>query len=203
MSKVTKKDKIIKWFNKGLYPNDVVRKGYSPSQVYPLFNKFKESLIVTDSEKVIAKKLGISPVDYAIHKDNLAKETENRKLKTTAKAKAWAKANKWFGVDEEMTAKALAYHEHLIKQGVDPNSDEYYKLVDAHMKPKDLINSPDHYTAGGIETIDFIEAKEVNYHVGNAIKYLSRAKHKGDYLENIKKAQWYINREVSRHEKDA
>ena len=65
----------------------------------------------------------------------------------------------------------------------------------------DVVNSPDHYTAGGIETIDFIEAKQVNYHVGNAIKYLSRANHKGDYLENIKKAQWYINREVSRHDK--
>ena len=72
----------------------------------------------------------------------------------------------------------------------------------AQAEQKDLINSPDHYTAGGIETIDFIEAKQSGYHVGNAIKYLSRAKFKGDYLENIKKAQWYINREVERYTRE-
>lgn len=39
----------------------------------------------------------------------------------------------------------------------------------------DLVNHPEHYTDGGIETIDFIEAKELNFHLGNAVKYISRA----------------------------
>ena len=39
----------------------------------------------------------------------------------------------------------------------------------------DIVNHPDYYTDGGIETIDFIEAKELPYHLGNAVKYISRA----------------------------
>ena len=60
----------------------------------------------------------------------------------------------------------------------------------------DNVNSPAHYKAGGIETIDFIEAKELGYNLGNVIKYVSRADHKGKKLEDLKKAQWYLNREV-------
>lgn len=63
----------------------------------------------------------------------------------------------------------------------------------------DSINSPRHYTAGGIETISFIEAKNLNYHLGNCVKYLSRAGLKHDNkLEDLKKAQWYLNREIAR-----
>ncbi len=39
----------------------------------------------------------------------------------------------------------------------------------------DMINRPDHYIDGGIETIDFIEAKKLDYHLGNVVKYISRA----------------------------
>jgi len=65
----------------------------------------------------------------------------------------------------------------------------------------DNINSPVHYTRGGIETIDFIEAKGLNYNLGNAVKYISRAGYKLDMSEDLKKAVWYINREISRIEK--
>ena len=62
---------------------------------------------------------------------------------------------------------------------------------------EDLINSPTHYTVGGIETIDFIEAKNLGYHLGNAVKYISRAGHKGNTLQDLEKAVWYINREIN------
>jgi|688.fasta_scaffold268247_4 hypothetical protein len=62
----------------------------------------------------------------------------------------------------------------------------------------DAVNHPAHYTAGGIETIDFIEAKGLGYHLGNVVKYITRADHKGDRLENLKKAQWYLNREIEK-----
>jgi hypothetical protein len=65
----------------------------------------------------------------------------------------------------------------------------------------DKINHPSHYKVGGIETIDFIEAKELGYHLGNVVKYISRADHKDNKLENLKKAQWYLNRAVSNLEK--
>lgn len=62
----------------------------------------------------------------------------------------------------------------------------------------DNVNHPPHYTAGGIETIDFIETKNLNYRLGNVVKYITRADHKGDRLENLKKAQWYLNREIEK-----
>jgi hypothetical protein len=63
---------------------------------------------------------------------------------------------------------------------------------------KDMVNHPPHYMAGGIETIDFIEAKGFNYHLGQVIKYVSRAGKKGDALEDLQKARWYLDREIGR-----
>ena len=60
----------------------------------------------------------------------------------------------------------------------------------------DMVNSPPHYTAGGVETIDFIEAKGLNYNLGNAVKYITRADLKGNRVEDLKKAKWYIEREI-------
>jgi hypothetical protein len=62
---------------------------------------------------------------------------------------------------------------------------------------RDAVNHPPHYKAGGIETIDFIEAKSLNYNLGNVIKYITRADLKGNKLEDLQKAQWYLNREVA------
>ena len=61
----------------------------------------------------------------------------------------------------------------------------------------DMVNHPAHYKAGGIETIDFIEAKKLNYHLGNVVKYITRADLKGDRLENLQKANWYLQREIA------
>lgn len=62
----------------------------------------------------------------------------------------------------------------------------------------DPVNHPWHYKVGGIETIDFIEAKKLGYHLGNAVKYISRADHKGNRLQDLEKAKWYIDREIAR-----
>lgn len=64
------------------------------------------------------------------------------------------------------------------------------------MIQEDVINHPSHYTTGNIEVIDAIEDWKLDYHDGNVIKYVARAKYKGDYLENLKKAQWYLNRKI-------
>ena len=63
----------------------------------------------------------------------------------------------------------------------------------------DMVNHPAHYTVGGIETIDYMEAKstreEFTGHLRlTAIKYLSRVGHKDDVLQDLKKAQWYLNK---------
>ena len=72
------------------------------------------------------------------------------------------------------------------------------KLITVEEPMNDPVNNPHHYTVGGIDTIDFIEAKGLSYHLGNAIKYISRSYHKGSRREDLEKAIWYINRELSR-----
>ena len=62
-------------------------------------------------------------------------------------------------------------------------------------KPSNVY-SPPHYTAGGIEVIDFIAAKRFGYNLGNVIKYISRADLKGKRLEDLQKAKWYLDREI-------
>lgn len=59
-----------------------------------------------------------------------------------------------------------------------------------------MVNDPPHYKTGGIETIDFIEAKELSYNLGNVVKYVTRAKHKGSELQDLKKAEFYLKREI-------
>jgi hypothetical protein len=60
----------------------------------------------------------------------------------------------------------------------------------------DPVNHPAHYTTGGVETIDFIEAKKLNYNLGNVVKYITRADHKGNRIEDLQKAKWYLEREI-------
>lgn len=62
----------------------------------------------------------------------------------------------------------------------------------------DNVNSPNHYLQlpAGIEAIDITE--NFNNNMGNALKYIIRADHKGKPLEDLSKAAWYINREIAR-----
>ena len=64
-------------------------------------------------------------------------------------------------------------------------------------KKVDMVNHPPHYKAGGIETIDFIEAKELGFNLGNAVKYITRSELKGTKVEDLRKAVWYLEREIA------
>ena len=72
------------------------------------------------------------------------------------------------------------------------------KHIELHKEAiKDMVNNPPHYTQGGIETIDFIEAKALSYNLGNVVKYITRADHKGNKVEDLMKARWYLDREIT------
>lgn len=60
----------------------------------------------------------------------------------------------------------------------------------------DLINHPQHYTFGTIEVIDVLEDWKLNYHLGNVVKYVARAEHKGNTLDDLMKARWYLDRYI-------
>lgn len=63
------------------------------------------------------------------------------------KAVEWQKANPWFGPDDEMTSFALGLHQKLVKQGVDPRSDEYYEKINSRMRQV----FPDQFSDAGDE----------------------------------------------------
>lgn len=69
------------------------------------------------------------------------------------------------------------------------------------MTQHDPINSPAHYAEGRqYEPIDVIADWELNYHLGNTLKYISRAGRKQNHLEDLRKAQYYLNKEIQKLE---
>lgn len=132
-----------------------------------------------------------------------AKRKKPTRTRPSKRAREWIKANPWFGVNEERTAAALLLHQQIVDSGVEADSDEYWEKVEIGTNPTpDLVNQPPHYKSGGVETIDFIEAKQLGFHLGNVVKYISRAGIKShNPLEDLKKAQWYLNRYVAQLEK--
>jgi hypothetical protein len=74
------------------------------------------------------------------------------------------------------------------------------KSGESSANQRDMINKPPHYTSAAIEVIDIIEAFKLNFHLGNVVKYVLREGKKGDPLEDLKKARWYLDREITRRE---
>ena len=66
--------------------------------------------------------------------------------------------------------------------------------------PTDNVNNPTHYNTGIIEVITVIEDWKLNFNLGNAIKYIGRCEHKNNKKEDIKKAIWYLERELKNNE---
>ena len=62
----------------------------------------------------------------------------------------------------------------------------------------DSVNNPEHYNIGDIEVIDFIDSWNLNFNLGNVIKYVARCDYKGNKLEDLQKAIFYIEREINR-----
>ena len=84
-----------------------------------------------------------------------------------------------------------------------PPVDKHVDLQKVSEKVYDNVNHPAHYTGGKIEVIDFIEDKELGFNLGNAVKYISRAGRKDadKTVEDLRKAVWYINRQIERLER--
>ena len=74
-------------------------------------------------------------------------------------------------------------------------------IGDASKDLRDYVNKPSHYNSGKIEVIDFIEDQNLNFNLGNAVKYISRAgkKDPAKFREDLEKAIWYLNRELKKN----
>lgn len=68
----------------------------------------------------------------------------------------------------------------------------------SQLGPKEAVDHPSHYNQGKIEVIDAIEDWRLNFNLGNAVKYIARCDHKGKKAEDLKKAIWYLQRELKK-----
>lgn len=65
----------------------------------------------------------------------------------------------------------------------------------------DAVDHPPHYRgANGVEAIDVVEGFELNFRLGNSVTYILRADRKGEPLKDLKKARWYLDREIGKRE---
>ena len=129
---------------------------------------------LTATQVKLADKIGVTPLEYA---------------------KALVKMDEVKVPKKDMKLAYTATSNTSIKEATpDPRMPVF--------KPADPVNRPTHYTHGGIEVIDFIEAKSLGYHLGNVVKYISRAGLKGTDKgrEDLLKAQWYLNRAIEQNE---
>ena len=67
------------------------------------------------------------------------------------------------------------------------------------MRNENLIDHPEHYQGNGIEVIDIIDSFNLNFNLGNSIKYILRADKKGNKKQDLEKALWYINHELKKY----
>ena len=74
-------------------------------------------------------------------------QNQTQTVKPDSRALKWQEKNDWFGSDEEMTSLALGLHEKLVRNGIDPTSDEYYRRIDGTMQKR----FPEHF---GDATLD-------------------------------------------------
>lgn len=70
-------------------------------------------------------------------------------------------------------------------------------------KPKTTsVTHPPHYNTSNFEAWDVIDAWKLGFNLGNVLKYISRADHKGKRLEDLKKARVYLDREIKKHDNE-
>ena len=79
-------------------------------------------------------------------------------------------------------------------------SEEHIKSKVFHSEDIETIDYPKHYNQGKYEVIDIIEDWGLGFNLGNAIKYIARCKHKGNKVQDIQKAIWYLQREITSKE---
>ena len=138
----------------------------------------------------VAKAIGVTTAYVATVMWTAKKKAKVAKVAKKAKPK-WEQLG-LFSSDKSLGQ--LAYEAGVARAKLRMEGDRQIEMFEP--KP-DPVNNPAHYTVGGIETIDFIEAKKLGYNLGNVIKYLTRADHKGNKLEDLRKAQWYLTREIN------
>ena len=113
------------------------------SEVEDAKRKYKEAYDAGNSDAVVEAQDALTTAKIKLDKVNNfrppVQEDRNEvqiqpQTVVDPKAAAWKQENPWFGDDDEMTSFALGYHSKLIKQGIDPRSDEYYEKLNSRLR---------------------------------------------------------------------
>ncbi len=143
----------------------------------------------------VAKVVGVTPAYVATVLWNAKKKA--KVVKKAKKATLTLPKPKWEQLGLFSSNKSLGQLAYEAGVGMAKARMEGQRQIEMFEPKADPVNNPAHYTVGGIETIDFIEAKQLGYNLGNVVKYLTRADHKGNKMEDLRKAQWYLTREIN------
>ena len=91
--------------------------------------------VLDAQEKLTDAKLKLDKLgDISLQEDETPVQSQQEVAQPDEKASNWAKENTWFGTDEEMTAYAMGVHKKIVREGVDPASDEYYETINSRMR---------------------------------------------------------------------
>jgi hypothetical protein len=137
----------------------------------------------------VAKAIGVTPA-------YVSTVLWNAKKKAKVVKKAKKVKPKWEQLGLFSSDKSLGQLAYEAGLGMAKSRMEGNRQIEMFEPKADPVNNPTHYTVGGIETIDFIEAKKLGYNLGNVVKYITRADHKSNKLQDLRKAQWYLEREI-------
>jgi hypothetical protein len=103
-----------------------------------------------------------------------------------------------FGDDDVRTIEGSTIDASAITVTSEPITEESLNFT-----PTDTVNHPPHYNFGDIEVIDYIKQVTETYDggftaycIGNVLKYISRAQHKGNPAEDLRKAEWYLRKAI-------
>lgn len=91
----------------------------------------QEALTAAKIKMERAKNIAAAPLQTD---SSPVEDTPTAPVTVDTRAQDWQKANPWFGQDDEMTSFALGLHQKLVKQGVDPRSDDYYEKINSRMR---------------------------------------------------------------------
>lgn len=159
--------------------------------------KYEYSSKLDEPCKYCREKCGVITLDYQMSEDKFVPKEEQPTTEYNGCNDCYYE---WLGESDAPCCEC--------KHRFEPGTMARLKAKDC-FKPKeekvdyeiDMVNHPQHYSAHGIEPIDYIESHDLNFNLGNVIKYVSRAPFKCTELQDLKKAKWYLEREIKRHEK--
>lgn len=159
--------------------------------------KYEYSSKLDEPCKYCREKCGVITLDYQMSEDKFVPKEEQPTTEYNGCNDCYYE---WLGESDAPCCEC--------KHRFEPGTMARLKAKDC-FKPKeeiaddeiDMVNHPPHYVGHGIEPIEFIESHNLNFCLGSAVKYIARAPYKGTELEDLKKAKWFLEREIKKHDK--